>query len=154
MLTDKDKGELYYLIHGKSHITNGDRVISIDNAILYEGVPNKKPLYRGISEKELIDILNGNPLNRYQSFTESCDIAKKFGPYIITLLPSVVHSFPLWQWGICDLCLMRLENPCHYKSSEGDDLLLLYAEEREWIIPYNTKLKCVDIDNLIFEIIL
>lgn len=154
MLTDDDKIDLCYLMHDKKHITLGGRVQSIDNAVLYEGEENNVSLYRGVSEKELNDILNGIELNRYQSFSELKDMAEKFGPYVITILPSNIKSFPLWQWSIADLCLLKNKNPDQYISSDGYNLQILYEEEREWIIPYGTKLKLVDRDKLIFKIIL
>ena len=154
MLTYEDKVDLCYLIHDKKHITSGGRVQAIDNAVLYEGEENNLPLYRGVSEKELNDILNGIELNRYQSFSELKDIAKQFGPYVITILPSNIKSFPLWRWAVKDLCILKSEDIEQYMSTDGDNLQILYADEREWIIPYGTKLKLVDRDKLIFKIIL
>ena len=53
-----------------------------------------------------------------------------------------------------DLCILKSEDIEQYMLADGDNLQILYADEREWIIPYGAKLKLVDRDKLIFYIIL
>lgn len=153
MLTYQDKETLNYLMHDKKHVMNGGRVQEIDNAILYIGKESNIKLYRGVSDKELEIILNGNNFNNYQSFSELKEVASRFGPNVITILPSNVKSLSLWEYGINDVLEIKNESISQYEMIDGDGIIELYNEEKEWIIPYNSTLKLVDADLLIFELI-
>ena len=127
--------------------------INCKNAILYIGKESNINLYRGVSDKELEIILNGNNFNNYQSFSELKEVASRFGPNVITILPSNVKSLSLWEYGINDVLEIKNESISQYEMIDGDGIIELYTEEKEWIIPYNSKLKLVDADLLIFELI-
>lgn len=153
MLSNDDKEVLNYLMHDKKHITQGGtRVVEIDNAILYLGKSIDKPLYRGVSDKELECILSGKHFNNYQSFSEIKEVAAKFGKHVITIMCSNVKAFSLWEYGINDILELKQESIEQYEMVDGDGIIELYEEEKEWIIPFNSRLRIINVNELIFEI--
>lgn len=143
-LSIDDLAELNYLIHDKAHISEGGIIVPLENAMKIHSKPMDTFLYRGVSQLEYDAIMSGKDLNMYQSFSEDIEIARRFGPIVIRLDFQCGCAFPLWKWGICGLEKLKEENSIEYEKSDGDYLIEAYEEEKEWIIPYNSKLSPLD----------
>ena len=145
--TPDQEQELMFLVHGKQHIgERTNKIVALEKALKEYSEVSDKPLYRGCSDQELENILNGKPINYYLSFSEDINIAKTFGNNIVTLQNGT--GFCYYKYAIKYYRNMDLVS---YEISDGDFMVKALKTELEWIFPINSKFDIIDKTNLIIQ---
>lgn len=140
---------LVYLVHNKDHVfRKGHKDEDMEVALKLCGEKRNTPLYRGVSNVELEAMLAGEPINYYTSFSEDKQAAQSFGTNVVTLKSAPLAfnymAFSLWQ-------LDQIDQE-EYEDIDGDFLKETLEQEREWILPFNSRYEVVDRKKLVFRI--
>ena len=146
---------LLYLLHDKSHVM-GNTYKDPNMEKVFELTKNdtfNKPVYRGLYSETLDDFKVGEVtvMNRYQSFSEHENIAKKFSKKGLIL--KAVKSKGGFNYGgfLVDYYNdLKIRFPQDYMMDDGDFLITSAEEEAEHIFPIGARFKVTAIkDNLI-----
>jgi hypothetical protein len=139
-LTDDECLVLALLIHDKGHImARGNHDSDLDSAINKLKMKSTIPLYRGVSKKELAEIIAGEA-DHYLSFSEDRNVAKGFGANVITLQPGAV-GLCYWKWGIADNKALAKKYGAEWAEDQDIQFMIdSFEKEKEWVFPFETKL--------------
>lgn len=145
-LTHDDQVDLGGLVHDKGHVMQfGKRSNGLENALKYYTETSPGPLYRGISGYEKKDIENLKvgqkipPSKTYRSFSEDKNLARDFAESSkVLLILDKGTGFCYWKYSIWELQDIKKRDPEEYESVDGDHLMDLANEEKEWILPIDS----------------
>ena len=144
---DQKLGEfLAYLVNDKSMVMDNTKASpQMDDVLsMVKNEKYSKPLYRGLYTEKIEDFAEGKDyvFDRYQSFSEKEDIAKKFSKNgIIIKATSSIGGFNYGGYFVNYYEDMKKTDPANYDAEDGDYNIKAAQEEAEWIFARNTTFK-------------
>jgi len=156
-LPESDVQNLSFLIHEKQAAgIPTESLGSVEKALdLSKGNSTKTPLYRGVYEDELQQILKSTEdvksgglirFDRYKSFSEKPDIAKKFGGTNVVLKAnSSEGGFNYGDFVQESMRDYKKKSPADYDREDGDFISDFAKKEAEWIFGRNKGFKITDV---------
>lgn len=148
-LTYDDKETLSYLYHDKQQVLpdgfNG-KLQGLEKAIKNYS-ETALVLYRGLWPQEVkaigeLEIGKTFSLNRYSSFSEKLKIGLAFGEgtrYVIYLKNAKAFSY--WKYMVNSMTKLKKKDPEEFDDIDGDYIIEVVEDEREWILPREAKYK-------------
>lgn len=166
-LPKEDINTLSFLIHEKQGAgIPTESLGSVEKALdLSKGNFTKTPLYRGVYEDELQQILksvrdvkSGGLIrfDRYKSFSEKPDVAKSFGGTNVVLKAnSSEGGFNYGDFVQESMKDYKKKNPADYDMEDGDYIAQFAKDEAEWIFGRDKGFKITEVkkdgDTMIIE---
>lgn len=152
-LSDSERRSLNYIIHDKKHVTSniGYPFPVLDKAI--EKYSEKAPVvFRGAYPQETYALNRTKEggtfsMNRYASFSESEEFARKYATKNSNTMMSVKNGvgFCFWKYVVADMEKLRKEDPEAFQDEDGEYMIESAKEESEWIFPKNAKYRVINV---------